>query len=214
MRHDAWVGTLSWWSSPSPVAHSCGLLNHLNSFCGGMFKLNAKFDADSLLYLLSHFECNGHTVHMLTQWHLPPPLTSTVKLSLLMHEHSSPLSLAAHCCANHSVILKWLDFFWTETINSTVFLISKLYIKGNILYYTILLLTLFFLHWSTGIHFILSFLTVTKYFAVLIYNTLFILSSTIEHLVHVIVYYENTKINIKCLLTHLCMDFSVQRWNC
>ena len=54
------------------VDHSCGFLNHLNSFHGGMFKLNAKFDADSLLYLLSHFECNGHTVHMLTQWHPPP----------------------------------------------------------------------------------------------------------------------------------------------
>ena len=27
------------------------LLNHSNSFCRGMFKLNAKFDADSLLYL-------------------------------------------------------------------------------------------------------------------------------------------------------------------
>ena len=39
----------------------------LNSFCRGMFKLNAKFDADSLLYLLSHFECDGHTVHMLPQ---------------------------------------------------------------------------------------------------------------------------------------------------
>ena len=25
-------------------------LPYLNSFCGGMFKLNAKFDADSLLY--------------------------------------------------------------------------------------------------------------------------------------------------------------------
>ena len=43
------------------------LLNHLNSFCGGIFKLNAKFDADSLLYSLSHFECKGHTVHVLTQ---------------------------------------------------------------------------------------------------------------------------------------------------
>ena len=42
-------------------------LNHPNSFQGGMFKLNAKFDADLLLYLLSHFECDGHTVHMLTQ---------------------------------------------------------------------------------------------------------------------------------------------------
>ena len=27
-----------------------GLLYHRNSFQGGMFKLNAKFDADSLLY--------------------------------------------------------------------------------------------------------------------------------------------------------------------
>ena len=64
---------------------SCGLLNYPNMFRGGMFKLNAKLDADSLLYSLSHFECDGHTVHMLTQQHLPPPLTSTVKLSLFTH---------------------------------------------------------------------------------------------------------------------------------
>ena len=62
-RHDAWEGTLLWWSCQSPVAHSWGLLNHPNSFHRGMFKLNAKFDADSLLYSLSHFECNSHTVH-------------------------------------------------------------------------------------------------------------------------------------------------------
>ena len=80
---------------PTPVAHSCGLLNHLNSFHGGMFKLNAKFYADSLLYLLSHFECDGHTVHMLTQRCLLPLVTSIVKSSLFMHVHSSPLSLAA-----------------------------------------------------------------------------------------------------------------------
>ena len=55
------------------------LLNHPNSFRGGMFKLNAKLDAYSLLYLLSHFECHGHTVHMLTQWHLLTLLTSMVK---------------------------------------------------------------------------------------------------------------------------------------
>ena len=51
--------------------------------------------------LLSHFECDGYTVHMLTQWHVPPPLTSTVKLSLFTHAHSSPLFLAARlhqCC--------------------------------------------------------------------------------------------------------------------
>ena len=67
------------------------LLNHLNCFHGRMFKLNAKY-ADLLLYLLSHFECDGYTVHMLTQSHLLLPLTSTVKLSLFTHEHSSPLT--------------------------------------------------------------------------------------------------------------------------
>ena len=42
---------------------------------------------------------------MLTHGCLPPPLTSTVKLSLFTHVHSSPLSLAARlhwCCTNHS----------------------------------------------------------------------------------------------------------------
>ena len=105
MRHDAWVGAFSWWSCQSPVAYSCGLLNHPNSFCRGTFKLNAKSDAVSLLYSLSHFECNSHTVHMLTQRCLPPTLTSTVKSLLFTHVHSSPLSLAARlhwCCTNHS----------------------------------------------------------------------------------------------------------------
>ena len=107
-RCDAWEGALLWWSCHSPVAHSFSLLNHPNSFHGGMFKLNAKCDADSLLYSLSHFECDGHSVHMLTQWHLPPPLTSTVKSSLFTHVHSSPLSLAARsygCHANRYITL-------------------------------------------------------------------------------------------------------------
>ena len=78
MRRDAWVGALKWWSCQLPVAHSCSLLSHLNSFHGGMFKLNPKFDADLLLYSLNHFECDGHTVtcsfdgvycpHWLVQW--------------------------------------------------------------------------------------------------------------------------------------------------
>ena len=67
------------------------LLSHLNSFHRGMFKLNTKYDAESLLYSLSQFEWDGHTVHMLTQWHLPPPRTSAVKSSLFMPGHSSPL---------------------------------------------------------------------------------------------------------------------------
>ena len=70
-----------------------------------MFKLNIKLDEDSLLYLLSHFEYNGHTVHMLTQWHLPPPLTSTVKLSLFTHVHSSPLSLAGYIDVVQTIIV-------------------------------------------------------------------------------------------------------------
>ena len=88
-----------------PVAHSCGLLNHLNSSSGGLFKLNAKFDAYPVLYLLKHFECNSHTVHMLTQQRLQSTLTSRVKSSLFMHVRSSPLSLAARlhrCCENRS----------------------------------------------------------------------------------------------------------------
>ena len=39
--------------------------------------------------LLAHFECDCHTVHMLTQWHLPPPMTSTVKPPLFIHTHPS-----------------------------------------------------------------------------------------------------------------------------
>ena len=61
MRHDAWAGPLFWWSCQSPVACSCGLLDHLNSFLRGMLKLNTKSDADSLPYLLSHFECDNWT---------------------------------------------------------------------------------------------------------------------------------------------------------
>ena len=41
---------LWWWGCQSPVAHICSLLNHLNSVHGGMFTLNAKFDAELLLY--------------------------------------------------------------------------------------------------------------------------------------------------------------------
>uniref|UniRef100_K9IY15 Uncharacterized protein n=1 Tax=Desmodus rotundus TaxID=9430 RepID=K9IY15_DESRO len=49
---------------------------------------------------------NATATHMLTQQHLPPRLTSTVKSSLFTHAHSSPLSLAARlhqCCVNHCV---------------------------------------------------------------------------------------------------------------
>ena len=96
---------LLWWSCQSPVVHSCVLLNHPSSFYGGTLRLHTKFNADSLLYLLSHFEFDSHTVHMLTQVASTTLLTSTVKSSLLMYVHSIPLSLAARvhgCCTNHS----------------------------------------------------------------------------------------------------------------
>ena len=71
------MGTLSWWSCQSPVAHSCGLLTHGNGSCGGMFKLNTKFDAVSLLYSLilnvmatqNTCSLNGlYHPHWLVQW--------------------------------------------------------------------------------------------------------------------------------------------------
>ena len=77
MRRDAWMDILSWWSCQSPVAHSCCLLNHLNSFWGGMFKLNTKSDADLLLYLFIlnatatqyAWSLNGvYHPHWLVQW--------------------------------------------------------------------------------------------------------------------------------------------------
>ena len=76
MRHDAWGGSLSWWSCQSPVAHSYGLLNHPNNFYRWMFKFNEQFYW--VIALLSHFECDSHTGHRLTQQRLLPPLTSTV----------------------------------------------------------------------------------------------------------------------------------------
>ena len=81
---------------------------------GEMFKLNAKCDTDLLLYSVNHFESDGHTVHTLTQWHLPSPLTSTVKSSLFTHVHSSPLSLAARllrCRVNHSHYITMAGLF-------------------------------------------------------------------------------------------------------
>ena len=101
------------------------LLNHLNSFHRGVFKLNAKLDADSLLCLPSHFECDGCRVHILTQWCLPSPLTTTVKPSLFTYVHSSPLSLAARlhwCHTSHSCYIRngWTDLIYSSFGSSPV----------------------------------------------------------------------------------------------
>ena len=112
-RRDAWSGTLLWWScqSPDPIAAAFWVIWIVSvEECSS---LTQKFDAETLLYSLSHFEWDSHTVHMLTQWHLLPPLTNTVKSSLFTHANSSPLSLAAslhRCRANHSF---YINNGWT-----------------------------------------------------------------------------------------------------
>ena len=96
------------------------LLNHPNSFRGGMFKFNAKFDANSLLYSLSHFECDSLTVHMLTQWYNHPHRLggwlhmTPVKSLLFARVHSSALSLdinarlhRCHASCSHYVNNGW-----------------------------------------------------------------------------------------------------------
>ena len=112
---------LLWWSCQWPATHSCGLLNHLNCFRRGMFKRNTKFDADLLLYSLSHFECHGHTVHMLTQQRLPPHCLvqwshhcSHMRMPVL-----SPW-LPGYIYVTQTVllILTRLDFFWTDLVYS------------------------------------------------------------------------------------------------
>ena len=80
---------------------------------GGTCMLNAKLDTDSLLYSLSHFECDGHTVHRLPQQCLLPPLTSTVKSSLFTHVHSSPLSSAARLHRCHANCSHYINNGWT-----------------------------------------------------------------------------------------------------
>ena len=122
---------LSWWSCQSPGVHSCGPLNHPNSFCGGMFEFNAKLDADSLLYWLSHFECNGqstaippwtcpissecngHTLHMLNivyrphwlvQWSRHCSLSRYFQFSFWLVKSLEDVALIPH---NNNKEKKW-----------------------------------------------------------------------------------------------------------
>ena len=108
----------------------CGLVNHPNSFHRGIFKLNAKFDTDSLTYLLSHSECNSHTGHMLTQQCLSSPLTSTVELSLFTHAHSCPLALAARLHQCHTNCSCYINNGWTFS-RQTSYNILKYNLYGN-----------------------------------------------------------------------------------
>ena len=76
------MGTLLWWSCQSPVAHNCGLLNHPNHFCRGMFKLMQNLmqiccstHSVILNVMITQYTCsfNGvhcpvNGVHWLVQW--------------------------------------------------------------------------------------------------------------------------------------------------
>ena len=126
-----------------PVAEAfwiTGIVYHLSIFHRGKFKLNTQSDPDLLLYLLSHFECDHHTVHMLTNGIYCPHWLSAVMSSLFTHAHSSPLSLASGsqwCRTNHSryinngwtfstqtlyvpidTILSWTHFLFLATLRS------------------------------------------------------------------------------------------------
>ena len=89
-----------------------------------MSKLNVKLDADLLLYLLSHFECDSHTVHMLTQQCSLLPLTSRVKLSLLTHIYSSPHSLAASLHWYRAHRSHYINSGWTFSEQTSYILTS------------------------------------------------------------------------------------------
>ena len=89
-----------------------------------MFKLNRKVGADLLLYLLSHFCCNGHTVHMLTQSCLLPPLTSTSTSTSTYHSSCMciPVSLAARLHQCHANCSHYVNSGWMFSRQTLYFL--------------------------------------------------------------------------------------------
>ena len=66
---------------------------------------------------------------MLTQWHLLPSLTSTVKSSLFTQAHSSPVFFAARlhqCHANHS---HYINNDWTLSRQISLTLFLSIYVS-------------------------------------------------------------------------------------
>ena len=107
--------------------------------------------ADSLFFSLSHFEWDGHTVHMLTQQCLPSPLTSTVKSSLFMHAHSSSLSLAARlhwCQANHP---HYINNGWTFLNRPCIPLIIYMFCKNFLPFCELLFYSVDTIIWCTNL---------------------------------------------------------------
>ena len=100
------------------VAHSCGLLNHLNCFCRGMFKLNTKFDADLLLYsvilnaMATQCTCSLNSVYAPTDYYSEVILvhTSAFQSTLLGCQITSMSPKL------FSLYLQWLKFLWKDLI--------------------------------------------------------------------------------------------------
>ena len=93
---------LLWWSCRPLVTHSCGLLNHLNSFLRNVQAWCSIQCRSVVLLTQSFWMRQPHSAHTHLRA-LPAPLATTVKSSLFVHVHSSPLSLAAklhRCIAN------------------------------------------------------------------------------------------------------------------
>ena len=103
-----------------------------------MFKLNAKFDANSLLYSLSHFECDSLIVHMLTQQYLPPPLTSTAKSSLFIHAHSTPPPLAVRLHHDAYIVLVILTMAGLFLAPHVILDVDSKFIPGKTYYHILL----------------------------------------------------------------------------
>ena len=78
-----------------------------------MFQLNEKFAADLLLYLLSHFECDGHIVHMLTQQRLLPPRT---KYSEIVIVHTCAFQSTLLGCRVTSILCKLFLLHYSDWI--------------------------------------------------------------------------------------------------
>ena len=104
-RHDAWVGALSWWSCQSPVAHSCCLLNHPNSFCREEYssltwnsmKIHCSIHSVFLNVTATQYTCslNGiYLPHWLVQW--------SVHCSHIHIPVHPPWPPAYQCHTNHS----------------------------------------------------------------------------------------------------------------
>ena len=111
MRCNAWEGVLLWWSCQPQVAQSYSLLNH---------RMVSAEECSSLMQNVMQIRCSTHSVilnAMATQYtHLMAllsPLSSTVKLSLFTHEHSSPLSLAVRLHQCHANLSLFINNGWT-----------------------------------------------------------------------------------------------------